>query len=78
MERFDPEQQRRRLLTRLAIVLALAFAAASGLAYWVASSEVRRGIVERELPLTGESIYSEIQRDILRPVFVSAQMAQNT
>ena len=77
-ERFDPEQQRRRLLTRLALILALAFAAASGLAYWVSSGEVRRGIVERELPLTGESIYSEIQRDILRPVFVSAQMAQNT
>ncbi len=75
---FDPQQQRRRLLTRLALILAVAFAAASILAYGVSSREVRRGIVDRELPLTGESIYSEIQRDILRPVFVSAQMAQNT
>jgi diguanylate cyclase (GGDEF)-like protein len=76
--RFDPQQQRRRLLGWLTVILSLTFAAASGLAYWVASGEVRRGIVERELPLTSESIYSEIQRDILRPVFVSAQMAQNT
>jgi diguanylate cyclase (GGDEF)-like protein len=75
---FDPRRQRRRLLAWLALILSLAFAAASGLAYWVSSAEVRRSIVERELPLTGEAIYSEIQRDILRPVFVSAQMAQNT
>jgi diguanylate cyclase (GGDEF)-like protein len=75
---FDPRQQRRRLLSWMALILSLAFAAASGLAYWVSSAEVRRSIVERELPLTGEAIYSEIQRDILRPVFVSAQMAQNT
>jgi hypothetical protein len=39
----------------------------------VASGKGRRGIVERELSLTSESIFSENQRDILRPVSVSAQ-----
>jgi diguanylate cyclase (GGDEF)-like protein len=70
--------QRKRLFLLLALLLIIGFLSSSLLSYQVARNAVRDTIINRELPLTGDSIYSEIQRDILRPVFVSQQMAQNT
>ena len=46
--------------------------------YLVSKDALRRGLSENMLPITGDNIYSEIQKDILRPVFVSAQMANDT
>ena len=46
--------------------------------YVVSREAVQRGITEQTLPMTGDNVYAEIQRDILRPIFVSSQMAQDT
>jgi diguanylate cyclase (GGDEF)-like protein len=35
-------------------------------------------VATKELPLTSDTIYSEIQRDLLRPVFISSLMASDT
>jgi diguanylate cyclase (GGDEF)-like protein len=39
---------------------------------------MRQSITDQALPLTGDNVYSEIQRDIVRPIFISSQMAHNT
>jgi len=46
--------------------------------YLVSRKHIRQTITESSLPLTSDNIYSEIQRDLLRPVFISSLMAQDT
>lgn len=74
----DINRQQRRLFISLVLLLTFAFLGTTSLSYIVASNAIRRNIIEDELPLTGDSIYSEIQRDLIKPVFVSDQMAHNT
>jgi diguanylate cyclase (GGDEF)-like protein len=74
----EVDLQRKRLYVILVLLLVVAFLATISLSYWVARDTIRNNIVDAELPLTGDSIYSEIQRDIIKPVFVSDQMAHNT
>ncbi|MGL5004981.1 MAG: cache domain-containing protein, partial [Casimicrobium sp.] len=62
----------------LALLLLAAFVTTLLLSYFIARDTIRKNIIEQELPLTGDSIYSEIQRDVIKPVFVSDQMAHNT
>ena len=35
-------------------------------------------IAQDALPLTSDNLYSEIQQDLIRPVFISSLMAQDT
>jgi signal transduction histidine kinase len=46
--------------------------------YWVSRNNVRKTIIESSLPLTSDNVYSEIQRDLLRPIFISSLMANDT
>lgn len=46
--------------------------------YLIARENVRRTIAESTLPLTSDNVYSEIQRDLLRPVFIASLMANDT
>ena len=67
-----------RLLGWLSVVLALGFLTTSIAGYIVPRDAIRQGIAEQALPLTGDHIYSEIQKDLLRPVFISSLMAHDT
>lgn len=46
--------------------------------YFVSRASLRSEISKNELPLTSDNIYSEIQRDLLRPIFISSLMASDT
>lgn len=46
--------------------------------YHVSKAAIRESIVASELPLTSDNIYSEIQKDLIRPIFVSSMMASDT
>lgn len=46
--------------------------------YLVSLRALRTDITEQNLPLTSDNVYSEIQRDLLRPVFISSLMASDT
>ncbi|MBI2309240.1 MAG: GGDEF domain-containing protein [Rhodocyclales bacterium] len=70
--------ERTRLLTRLTLMLVAGFLAVSLGAYWVSRDTLRHNLAAEGLPLTGDNIYSEIQKDILRPVFISSLMANDT
>lgn len=69
---------RQRLVIILGLLLALGFLASTLVSYFVSKNEIQRAIVENELPLTSDTIYSEIQKDLVRPVFVSSVMAGDT
>lgn len=70
--------ENRRLIGLVSVLLVAGFMAISLTSYYVSKKAVRESIAGRELPLTSDTIYSEIQRDILRPIFISSLMASDT
>ncbi|MCU1715905.1 sensor domain-containing diguanylate cyclase [Pseudomonas sp. 5P_3.1_Bac2] len=67
----------RPLTLLLLLLLTLGFLATSLASYYSAFDSIRSGIVDTELPLTSDTIYSEIQTDLVRPVLIASMMAQD-
>ncbi|WP_122665459.1 sensor domain-containing diguanylate cyclase [Pseudomonas viridiflava] len=68
----------RSLLFTLVIVLGCGFLATSLLSYYASRTSIRDNIINTELPLTSDTVYSEIQKDLVRPVLISSMMARDT
>ena len=68
----------RSLLFTLVIVLGCGFLATSLLSYYSSRESIRDNIINTELPLTSDTVYSEIQKDLVRPVLISSMMARDT
>ncbi|MFJ4142337.1 diguanylate cyclase domain-containing protein [Pseudomonas sp. NPDC089734] len=68
----------RSLLLTLVFLLGSGFLATSLLSYHASRESIRKGIVNTELPLTSDTVYSEIQKDLVRPVLISSMMARDT
>jgi len=75
--RSAPSSQR-SLIAALLMLLACGFLATSLLSYFSSRSAIRDGIINTELPLTSDTVYSEIQKDLIRPVLIASMMAQDT
>jgi len=69
---------RRRFSLLLAILLLSGFVTTSWLSYRVAHDSIETTISKDAMPLTTDNIYSEIQHDLFKPVFISSLMAQDT
>src|SRR5690606_36726907 len=69
---------KRKLIFLLWGLLCIGFFATSAASYYVSKSTIRDAIVTSELPLTADNIYSEIQKDLIRPIFISSMMARDT
>ncbi len=69
---------RRQLVSMLTILLCLGFMVTAVANYVAARNLIRQSIVDSELPLTSDNIYSEIQKDLVRPIFISSMMAGDT
>src|SRR5690606_14038988 len=71
---------KRKMIFAIAIslLLVVGFMATSLISYYVAKDSVSTSLKEEMLPLTGDNIYSEIQRDLLQPLLISSLMAQDT
>jgi len=67
-----------RLYVLLVLLLTAGFALTSVGSYLSSRQSIRDGIILQELPLTADTVYSEIQKDLIRPVFVSSMMATDT
>jgi diguanylate cyclase (GGDEF)-like protein len=69
---------KQRLIVTLCTLLSLGFATTAWVNYEVSKSAIRNSIVANELPLTADNLYSEIQKDLIRPVVISSMMASDT
>jgi diguanylate cyclase (GGDEF)-like protein len=69
---------RRRLLLLLWLLLTAGFLATSLIGYQVSKKAIRDAIIGQDLPLTSSNIYSEIQKDLVRPVLIASTMANDT
>ncbi|MEX0738858.1 MAG: diguanylate cyclase [Pseudohongiella sp.] len=65
-------------VSALTALMVIGFMATSLTSYFVAQDSLARNISEQMLPLTSDNIYSEIQRDLLRPILISSVMATDT
>jgi diguanylate cyclase (GGDEF)-like protein len=70
--------RRYRFMTVLATILIVGFLFTSIISYFVARKSLSEQIAGSTLPLTSDNIYSEIQKDLLRPIFISSLMAHDT
>lgn len=66
------------LITAISLILIAGFLTTNLISYQVSKHSLRQALIDNELPLTSNNIYSEIQRDLLKPVFVSSLMANDT
>jgi len=72
------EQKKDNLILIVSLLLIAGFLTTSLASYFVSKSSLRSQITKKVLPLTSDNIYSEIQRDLLRPIFISSLMANDT
>jgi diguanylate cyclase (GGDEF)-like protein len=68
----------RPLVLLLLVLLGCGFLATSLASYYTALDSIRDNIVNTELPLTSDNVYSEIQKDLVTPVLISSMMARDT
>ncbi len=69
---------RRRMVLILWALLSAGFFTISLFGYQVSRQAIRDAIIGQDLPLTSSNIYSEIQKDLVRPVLISSTMANDT
>ncbi|MCW5603787.1 MAG: GGDEF domain-containing protein [Burkholderiales bacterium] len=69
---------KRKLIITLCLLLSTGFAVTTLVNYYVSKSAIRDSITASELPLTSDNVYSEIQKDLIRPIIVSSMMASDT
>ncbi|SHJ38211.1 diguanylate cyclase (GGDEF) domain-containing protein [Malonomonas rubra DSM 5091] len=72
------EPRRFGLVSIVGLIIILGFLFTSVSSYVVATRTVKDAILTGELPLTSDNVFSEIQRDLLRPIFISSLMASDT
>ena len=66
------------LLSLLSILVLGGFLATSLVSYFASRDSIRHNIVNTELPLTSDNIYSEIQKDLIRPTQIASMMSRDT
>lgn len=66
------------LIAVISLILVAGFLATNIISYQVSKHSLRQALIDNELPLTSNNIYSEIQNDLLRPIFIASLMANDT
>lgn len=69
---------RYRLLLLLAILLAFGFVGGSAINYRITQASVHSQILQNDLPLTMNNIYSDLTSELTRPILVASSMAADT
>jgi len=72
------KENKLRFILILAVLMVFGFMVTSLTSYFAAHNSLSKQISETALPLTSDNIYSEIQNDLLKPIFISSLMAQDT
>jgi len=69
---------KRVLVATVTLLLLVGFLATSLASYFVSRQSLRDAVIDTELPLTSDNIYSEIQKDLIQPIVISSVMATDT
>jgi diguanylate cyclase (GGDEF)-like protein len=69
---------KRRLIGFIAAIIVAGFGGSSVLAFLAARDAIRASIEGEALPAAAESVYAQLQTDLVEPVFISSMMANDT
>jgi len=69
---------RNKLLLTITVILIFSFVGVSGLNYMITRASVSEEILQNDLPLTMDNIYSELTSEMMRPLLLSSLMASDT
>lgn len=72
------KQSHRLLVITLVLLLGCGFLATSLVSYQASLKTIRNTIINTELPLTSDNVYSEIQKDLVRPILIASMMSRDT
>ncbi|MDH4580604.1 GGDEF domain-containing protein [Pseudomonas sp. BN415] len=72
------KQSHRLLVVTLVLLLGSGFLATSLVSYQASLKSIRNSLINTELPLTSDNVYSEIQKDLVRPILISSMMSRDT
>ena len=72
------KNQKRFFIIVVSLLVLTGFLVTSLISYFVAKDSISDRLQQEMLPLTSDNIYSEIQRDLLRPLLISSVMANDT
>ena len=67
-----------KLIAALWLLLSAGFLATTLVSYFSSRASIRDSITLTELPLTSDNVYSEIQKDLVRPILISSMMSRDT
>ena len=70
--------KKRRFVFTITILLVSGFFTTSLVSYFVAHDSLSEQMASSTLPLTSDNIYSKIQQDLIKTIFISSQMAHDT
>jgi diguanylate cyclase (GGDEF)-like protein len=74
----QPKTPQASLLALLVLLLIAGFVSTSLVSYYTSRTALRSSIVNTALPLTSDNVYSEIEKDLVRPVLIASLMARDT
>lgn len=69
---------KQRLILLLMLIISAGFLLTTLQSYFTSVNTVRRTIIDSELPLTSDNIFSAIRRDLIEPTLVSSMIANDT
>ncbi|QJT09420.1 sensor domain-containing diguanylate cyclase [Oceanidesulfovibrio marinus] len=69
---------RNAFLIIITLVLLFSFLGISALNYSITRSSIRQEIIQNDLPLTRDNIYSDITSELMRPIMVASSMANDS
>jgi len=78
IKRFRRLSIKSRMIISLTFILTVSFITTNYMNYRTAHNSVRENLVNSVLPLTRDNLYSEIQTHLIRPIFISSLMANDT
>jgi diguanylate cyclase (GGDEF)-like protein len=67
-----------RLIGLIAAIIVIGFGGSSVLAFFAARDSIRASIEGQVLPVAAESVYAQLRTDLVKPVFVSSMMANDS
>lgn len=71
-------KNKKNILLIINLVLIAGFFITSTISYFVSLSSIREQISKKQLPITSDNVYSEVQHDLLRPIIISSLMASDS
>lgn len=78
MPQASAKKIRIRLIAVVVGILTAGFLTTNLISLRISTQSLKAALIENELPLTSSNIYSEIQADLVRPIFISSLMSHDT